>query len=52
MASRNLQRADEVCDAVDNDCNGRVDDVDEDCPDPGMAMRWLRVFIDPKAASR
>jgi hypothetical protein len=39
----------EACDAVDNDCNGRVDDVDGECPDTGAALRWLRVFVDPKA---
>ncbi len=38
----------EVCDAVDNDCDGRVDDVAEGCPAPATAARraawWRQVF--------
>ena len=48
----------EVCDAIDNDCNGRVDDVagsETPCGDPDTARRaalWHRVFDDVKARAR
>lgn len=54
--------ATEVCDDVDNDCNGRVDDVPggpEACEppdaDPAAARRqalWRKVLADPKAHRR
>jgi hypothetical protein len=42
----------EVCDDVDNDCNGVIDDVAGECPDIAAAMHWVRIFTDRKAAAR
>lgn len=49
--------ATEVCDEIDNNCNGRVDDVaGMTCEGDPDAMRaeqmWRRIFIDKKAEAR
>jgi hypothetical protein len=42
----------EQCDAVDNDCDGRVDDVADACPAPSgaarIAAKWARVVFPVK----
>jgi hypothetical protein len=47
----------EVCDAIDNDCDGRVDNLPESCPAPSPATAanvafWNEVFFHVKTKAR